>query len=123
MKIKAILVATVFAAGIAASFAFAKPPHPTPGHPSTSTSTSTGTVTSAVQTPARPCNHVSLNGDATTGSITLTVKHADSRHHTLVNTSVTLTVPAGARVKATACDSAGTLTLRNLKVDVKPAKP
>src|SRR5438552_3819537 len=98
MKIKALLLAAVFTAGVAASLAFAKPPHPTPGH----TSTSTGTVTSAVHTPAPPCNHVSLNGDATTGSITLTVKHADRRHHTLVNTSITLTVPAGARVKATA---------------------
>jgi hypothetical protein len=107
MKIKVLLLAGVFAAGGAASFAFAKPPHPTPGHHSTSTSTSTGTVTSAVHTPGPPCNHASLNGSATTGTITFTVKHADRRHHTLVNTSVTLTVPAGAKVKATACDSSG----------------
>jgi hypothetical protein len=119
MKIKALFLAAVFTAGVAASLALAKPPHPTPGN----TSTSTGTVTSDVHSPARPCNHVSLNGDATTGTITLTVKHADRRHHALVNTSLTLTVLAGARVKATACDSAGTLTLRNLKVDVKPPKP
>jgi heme-binding NEAT domain protein len=118
MKIKALLLAAVFAAGGAASFAFAKPPHPTPG-----TSTAS-TITTTTTTPGKPkCDHVSLHGNATAGSITFTVTKANAHHRSLVNTSVTLTVPAGAKVKANACSTGGTLTLRNLKVDVKPAKP
>jgi hypothetical protein len=79
--------------------------------------------------PARPrhprrCDQVELKGNATAGSVTFTVTKANKRGRNLVGTAVTLTVPAGAKVKAKACTTAGStaLTLRDLHVKVPPAK-
>jgi hypothetical protein len=53
------------------------------------------------------------------------VAKADKRGQNLVGTAVTLTVPAGAKIKAKACTTAGStaLTLRDLHAKVAPAKP
>jgi hypothetical protein len=113
MKLKALFVA-LLVAGIAASFALAKPPKP-PKHAVTTTSTTT--------TVAKPrCDQVELKGNATAGSVTFTVTKANKRGEALVGTTVTLTVPAGAKVKAKACTTPGSsaLTLRDLHVKVPP---
>jgi hypothetical protein len=118
MKLKTLLVA-LLVAGIAASLALAKPPKPTkPGKPAKPLVTTT--------TAAKPkCDQVELKGNATAGSVTFTVTKANKRGRDLVGTAVTLTVPAGAKIKAKACTTAGSaaLTLRDLHVKVSPAKP
>jgi heme-binding NEAT domain protein len=114
MKIKAILLAALFVTGLVASLAFAKEPK---HGQTTSTTTTAGTTTT---TPNKPkCDQVELKGNATAGSVTFTVTKANKRRLNLVGTSVTLTVPANARIKAKACSAAGgALTLRDLHVTV-----
>jgi hypothetical protein len=113
MKLKVIL-AVVFVAGLAASLAFAGAPKP--GKPGTTGSTTTTTS-------KKPkCQQVELKGNGATGSVSFTVLKANKRGRSLVGTSVTLNVPAGAKVKAKACSSGGALTLRDLHVSPKPAK-
>jgi hypothetical protein len=117
MKLKAIL-AVVFVAGLAASLAFAAAPKSgKPGKPG-------ATTTSTTTTSKKPkCNQVELKGNGATGSVSFTVLKANKRGRSLVGTSVTLTVPAGAKVKAKACSGdGGALTLRDLHVKAKPAK-
>jgi hypothetical protein len=118
MKIKALFVA-LLVAGIATSLALAKAPKPPkPAKPAKPVVTTT--------TAAKPkCDQVELKGNATAGSATFTVTKANKRGRNLVGTVVTLTVPAGAKVKAKACTTAGStaLTLRDLHVKVPPAKP
>ena len=99
MKLKAALVGALVA-GLAASFALG----------------STGPTTAA----KTKCQKVELRGSATAGSVTLTVEKANKHGSDLVGTSPTLTIPAGAKVKANACRATdGSLTLRVLKVKVK----
>jgi hypothetical protein len=113
MKLKAIL-AVVFVAGLAASLAFAAAPKSgKPGASSTTTTTS-----------KKPkCQQVELKGKDGTGSVSFAVVKANKRGRSLVGTSVTLSIPAGAKVRAKACTGeGGALTLRDLHVKAKPAK-
>jgi hypothetical protein len=113
MKLKAIL-AVVFVAGLAASLAFAASPKS--GKPGASTTTTT--------TSKKPkCQQVELKGKDGTGSVSFAVVKANKRGRSLVGTSVTLSIPAGAKVRAKACTGeGGALTLRDLHVKAKPAK-
>jgi heme-binding NEAT domain protein len=116
MKLKAILLA-VFVAGLAASLAFAAAPNSDkPGKPGATT----GSTTTTSKKPK--CQQVELKGKGATGSVSFTVSKANKRGRSLVGTSVTLNVAAGATVKAKACSSGGVLTLRDLHVSPKPAK-
>ena len=66
-------------------------------------------------TPTAKCRKVSLGGAATGGSVAFTATRASKAGKTAVGGAVTLAIPAGARVRATACvDANGALTLRNL---------
>jgi hypothetical protein len=114
MKVKALLM-TLFAAGLLTSFAIAKPKPPKPGV-LTATSGTTST------TPKPKCNQVELKGNATAGSVTFTVTKANKSGRNLVGTAVTLTIPAGAKVKAKACTTAGSTALTLRSLHVKPAK-
>jgi hypothetical protein len=117
MKLKAIL-AVVFVAGLAASLAFAAAPNSgKPGKPSATT----GSTTTTSKKPK--CQQVELKGNGATGSVSFTVLKANKRGRSLVGTSVTLSIPAGAKVKAKACSGeGGALSLRDLHVKAKPAK-
>ena len=117
MKLKAIL-AVVFVAGLAASLAFAASPKS--GKPGKPGATTTSTTTTTSKKPK--CQQVELKGKDATGSVSFTVSKANKRGRNLVGTSVTLSVPAGAKIKAKACSDGGTLTLRDLHVKAKPAK-
>ena len=120
MKVKALLV-VLLVAGFAASLALAKGPKPTKPAKVVATTTTTTTTTTAVKP---KCNQVELKGNSTAGSITFTVTKANKRGRALVGTAVTLTVPAGAKVKAKACTTSGSsaLTLRDLHVKVPRTK-
>jgi hypothetical protein len=112
MKLK-VLLAVLFVAGLAASIALAASPKPQ--------KTTTATTTTTSKKPK--CQQVELKGNATSGSVAFTVVKANKRGRSLVGTSVTLTVPAGGKIKAKACSGeGGALTLRDLHVNVKPAK-
>jgi hypothetical protein len=115
MKLK-MLLAALFVAGLAASLALAASPKAAKPKPGMTTATTTTTS-------KKPkCQQVELKGNATSGSVAFTVLKANKRGRSLVGTTVTLTVPAGGKVKAKACSDGGTLTLRDLHVKVKPAK-
>ena len=115
MKLKAILL-VVFVAGLAASLAFAGAPKP-----GKKTSTTGSTTTTTSKKPK--CQQVELKGKDGTGSVSFAVVKANKRGRSLVGTSVTLSIPAGAKVKAKACTGeGGALTLRDLHVKAKPAK-
>jgi hypothetical protein len=112
MKLK-VLLAVLFVAGLAASLALAASPKPQ--------KTTTATTTTTSNKPK--CQQVELKGNATSGSVAFTVVKANKRGRSLVGTSVTLTVPAGGKIKAKACSGeGGALTLRDLHVKVKPTK-
>jgi hypothetical protein len=112
MKLK-VLLAVLFVAGLAASIALAASPKPQ--------KTTTATTTTTSKKPK--CQQVELKGNATSGSVAFTVVKANKRGRSLVGTSVTLTVPAGGKIKAKACSGeGGALTLRDLHVKVKPTK-
>ena len=118
MKLKAILLA-VFVAGLVASLAFAAAPNS--GKPGKPGSTTGSTTTTTSKNPK--CQQVELKGNATSGSVAFTVVKANKRGRSLVGTAVTLTVPAGGKIKAKACSGeGGALTLRDLHVKVKPTK-
>src|SRR5919201_1551596 len=110
MKLK-VLLAVLFVAGLAASLALAASPKQKPGTKPTSTSTTTTSTTGK-----KPkCNQVELKGNATAGSVTFTVLKANKRGRSLVGTAVTLTVPAGGKIKAKAGSGSGcVLTLSDL---------
>ena len=118
MKLKVIL-AVVFVAGLAASLAFAAAPNSgKPGKPGSTTGSTTTTTSKKPK-----CRQVELKGNGATGSVSFTVSKANKRGRSLVGTSVTLSIPAGAKVKAKACTGdGGALTLRDLHVSPKPAK-
>jgi hypothetical protein len=112
MKLK-VLLAVLFVAGLAASLALAASPKPQ--------KTTTATTTTTAKKPK--CQQVELKGNATSGSVAFTVVKANKRGRSLVGTAVTLTVPAGGKIKAKACSGeGGALTLRDLHVKVKPTK-
>jgi hypothetical protein len=118
MKLK-VLLAVLFVAGLAASLALAASPKPQkPGAKTASTSSTTTT------TGKKPkCHQVELKGNATAGSVSFTVLKANKSGRSLVGTTVTLSVPAGGKIKAKACSGeGGALTLRNLVVRAKAAK-
>ena len=133
MKLK-VLIAALFVAGFASSFALAGGTRAsvdtttgTTGttttdttHTTTTTATTTGTTST---TPDKPrCHKVELQGSNGTGSVTFTVDHASKKAKALGGTAVTLAI-AGARVHATACvDAAGALTLSHLELSVPKAK-
>jgi hypothetical protein len=114
MKIKALLVA-LFVAGVSASFALGAGKH---SQDSTTTSTVTTTTTTTTKT---HCHAVSLSGTATAGSVAFKITKGSKSAKSLIGTTPTLTIPAGARVHAvaTVCgDNLAGLTLRSLTVGV-----
>jgi hypothetical protein len=119
MKLK-VMIATLFVAGFASSFALAGG---TRGAVDTTTGTTGATTTGATTTPKAPkCKKVELKGSNGTGSVTFTVDKASKKSSGLKGTSVTLAISA-ARVQANACvDAAGVLTLRGLEVSAKKAE-
>jgi hypothetical protein len=116
MRISALLAA-VFVAGLVASFALASPTK----HPKGDTAAQTTTTTTEPKKPK--CEQAELKGTATGASFGLAVTKANKRGKSLVGTTVNLVIPAGARVKAKVCTTAGGLTLRDLHVKVEPPKP
>jgi hypothetical protein len=129
MKLK-VLLGMLFVAGVAAALAVAAPTRADSG---TTTTTASTTTTSEKhhgkkddgdkehKQGAKPkCRKVELKGSNGSGTIALTVTRANHGGASLVGKQVTLTIPAGATVKANAClDAAGALTLRELHVDTK----
>jgi hypothetical protein len=131
MKFK-LLLGILFVVGVAAALAVAAPTRADSG----GTTTTVGTTTTAgdhnkgkkdddndgeQKTADKPkCQKVELKGSNGSGSVALTVGKANRGGSSLVGKQVTLTIPAGATLKANACmDADGTLTLRELHVDVK----
>jgi hypothetical protein len=118
MKLK-VLIAALFVAGFASSFALA-------GGTRGAADTTTGaTTTGATTTPDRPkCQSVELRGSDGAGTLTFTVTKASKKGSALAGKPVTLAIAAGAKVHASACiDAAGALTLRHLELTAaKPAK-
>ncbi|HVN62230.1 MAG TPA: hypothetical protein VMT59_13275 [Gaiellaceae bacterium] len=129
MKMKLIL-GVLALAGLAAAFAIASPSQANGGHhgkgwstTGTSTGAWTGTTTGGHHGNSS-CQRVELRGTNGSGSVALTVAKASSSGSLLVGKQVTLTVPAGSTVGATACtDAAGALTLRSLVVKPPVAAP
>ena len=133
MKLK-LFLALVALAGLASALALASPTQAGDGKHGSTTATGTSTGTTTGTTTGKKdhdgdrhhgnasCQRVELRGANGSGSVALMVTKANSRGSTLVGKQVTLTVPAGSTVGATACvDSAGALTLRGLVV--KPPAP
>jgi hypothetical protein len=116
MKLKVLILTAVFVAGLTASLALAAPSK----HEKGSTEAQT-TTTGESKKPK--CEQVELKGTAAGSTFALAVTKANKRGANLVGTSVNLVIPAGARVKAKVCTTAGGLTLRDFHVKVKPAKP
>ena len=70
------------------------------------------------------CQRVELVGSNGSGSVAFTVAKASRDGSSFVGKQVTLNVPPGSSVSATACvDSAGALTLRGLTVRLPHAAP
>ena len=150
MKLK-VLLGMLFVAGVAAALAVATPTRADSGTTGTTTTTSSTTTsdkhhgkkkdgehgaqnasTSASTTTKsehekadKPkCQKVELKGSNGSGTLALTVSKANHGGQTLVGKQVTLTIPAGATVKANAClDASGVLTLRELHVEAKHVSP
>jgi len=119
MKLK-VLIAALFVAGFASSFALAGG---TRGAADTTTVASTTGATTT--TPDKPkCQSVELRGSDGAGTLTFTVTKASKKGSALAGKPVTLAIAAGAKVHASACiDAAGALTLRHLELTAaKPAK-
>jgi hypothetical protein len=125
MKLK-LLLGLLCVAGVAAALAVAAPTRADNGG---STTTAGSTTTSGEHKGkdehhgVKPkCQKLSLKGTNPSGSIALTVSRASHGGSTLVGKQATLTIPAGTTLRVNAClDAAGTLTLRELHVDGKPA--
>ena len=116
MKLKVLVLTALFVAGLTASLALAAP-----SKKGVEAQTTTTTTTSEPKKPK--CEQAELKGTATGSSFGLMVTKANKRGKNLVGTSVNLVIPSGATVKAKVCTSAGGLTLRDLHVKVRPAKP
>ena len=138
MKLK-LLLGILFVAGIAAALAVASPSLAVLGTTSvgTATTSSTTTITTTGEKKhddehgqkgeqgqhgkkaKQSCQKVQLRGSNGSGTVAVTVDRANHGGASLVGKQVTLTIPAGARVQATAClDAAGALTLRGLEIKV-----
>jgi hypothetical protein len=143
MKLK-VLIATLCVAGFASSFAFAGGTNgASPARGATGTSGATGATgttgttgatgttgttgttgatgatgsTGATGPTGAKCSKVEFKGSKASGSVSFTVDKASKKGSAFVGKPVTLTVPAGSFVQATACvDAAGALTLRSLEV-------
>src|SRR5436190_14753774 len=112
MKIKALL-AVFLVAGFASSLALGAT-----GRRGDDGTTTSSTTTSTVERPK--CKPVALGGKASAGSVAFTATRTSKNAAKLANTTVTLTIPAGARIVAVACtDANGALTLRQLHVGAK----
>ena len=115
MKLKALVLTALFVAGLTASLALAAP---------SKKGVEAQTTTTTTSDPKKPkCEQAELKGTATGGTFAFAVTKANKRGQNLVGTSVNLVIPAGAKVNAKVCTTAGGLTLRDLHVKVKPAKP
>jgi hypothetical protein len=119
MKLK-VLIASLFVAGFASSFALAGG---TRAAADTTTGTTDVTTGATTKTPPPPkCKKVELKGSDAAGTVTFTVSKASKKAKDFAGKPVTLTIPAGSKVNATAClDAAGALTLRGLVVSAKKA--
>ena len=116
MKLKVLILTTVFVAGLTASLALAAPSKNEKG--------STAAQTTTTGESKKPkCEQAELKGTATGSAFAFAVTKANKRGANLVGTAVNLVIPAGATVKAKVCTTAGGLTLRDMHVKVKPAKP
>jgi hypothetical protein len=125
MKTKALVIAVMFLAGLAASVALAKdkPPKPESTHDGNTVTTSVGGAVTTTAPTQPKCDQVELKGTATSGSVTFVVTKANKKGQSLVGTTVALVVPANAKIKAKACTTNGVLTLRDLHVKVAPTRP
>ena len=118
MKLKLILALGLTAlAGLASALVLAGPTQAGDG---TTGTTTTGTTTGKHGDGHRAkssCQKVELRGSSASGSVAFTVTKANHDGSSLVGKQVTLTVPTGSALSATACvDAAGVLTLRSLQV-------
>jgi hypothetical protein len=92
-------------------------------HHATTVTVTTSTHTTTTPKPP-PCHHIALRGTATGGSVSLTVTGGHDEKVNLAGTSVTLTIPVGARVVASVCkDANGALMVRSLQLQAKQEKP
>ena len=139
MKIKILLVA-LFAGGLLASMAIAKPSPPGHGRDGrsnvttattgTTVTTTTGTTTTTTTTKhgehgehhESSCRNVELKGTIAGGSLSLAVA---GKHAKLAGQTVTLAVAGNVSIEARACGSGGSLTytVRELHADGRPAPP
>jgi len=131
MKLK-LLLGILFVAGVASALAVAAPTRADSGG---STTTTVGTTTTRDHHEGKKdddhekgdkpkCKKVELKGSNGSGTVALTVSRANHGGSSLVGKQVTLTIPAGATLKANAClDAAGALTLRELHVELKHPAP
>ncbi len=127
-----LLLGILFIVGVAAALAVAAPTRADSG----GTTTTVGTTTTTgdhhngkkdddndgdqKKADKPKCRKVELKGSNGSGSVALTVGKANHGGSSLVGKQVTLTIPAGADLKANACmDASGTLTLRELHVDLR----
>jgi hypothetical protein len=139
MKLK-LMLAVLALAGLASALALAGPTQAGDGTTGTTTTgtTTTGTTTTGTTTTGKhhddgdenehhgnsSCQKVELQGSNASGTVAFTVSQASHGGSALVGKQVTLTVPAGSALSATACtDAAGALTLRGLEVKVPHTAP
>jgi hypothetical protein len=135
MKLK-LMLAVLALAGLASALALAGPTQAGDGTHATTGTTTTGTTTTGTTTGKHhdgdvnehhgrsSCQKVELRGSNASGTVAFTVSKASHGGSALVGKQVTLTVPAGSALSATACtDAAGALTLRGLEVKVPHTPP
>ena len=127
MKLKIILTIACFAAGIAASIAFAAPQRAAEGTTTVATTTTgdhhgdkgKGDDGGHHGDKGSSCSSVELKGTVSGGSLTVAVTGSDHRSSALVGSTATLAVSGPVSVHARLCGT--TLTLQNL--EVRHAKP
>jgi hypothetical protein len=128
MKLK-LMLAVLALAGLASALALAGPTQAGDG---TTGTTTTGTTTTGKHQDGNEnehhgtssCQKVELQGSNATGTVAFTVSKANHGGSALVGKLVTLAVPAGSALSATACtDAAGALTLRGLEIKVPHTAP
>jgi len=128
MKLKLILTIACFAAGLAASIAFAAPQRAAEGTTTVATTT-TGDRHKGDdgdhqgdKAKSKDCRGVELKGTVTGGSLSVAVTGANHGSSTLVGSTATLAVSGPVSVHARLCGT--TLTLQNLEVrHAKPSAP
>jgi hypothetical protein len=129
MKLKIILTIACFAAGLAASIAFAAPQRAAEGT-TTAATTSTGEHHKGGDDgdhhgdagKSTDCKGVELKGTVTGGTLSVAVTGANHGSSALVGTTATLAVSGPVSVHARLCGT--TLTLQNLEVrHAKPSAP